>query len=245
MTQNDERYARQLALLGAEGQEKLARARVLVVGAGGLGSPLLSYLAAAGVGTLTFVDEDRVAESNLNRQILYAETDLGRSKAGQAAERLAALNRTARLTPIAARFTGENGPALVAGSDLVALALDNRETRLLANRLCVAAGRPLVDGGIDGWSGYVTAVVPGKTPCLSCWFEKRKPGGRAPVSLGPMAGVIGSMEALAVLQMLLGRPGPAGRLMLFDGSEWTLSPLGAGRRPDCPACGNRGEAAPS
>ncbi|MDI9613971.1 MAG: HesA/MoeB/ThiF family protein [Acidobacteriota bacterium] len=245
MTQSGERYARQLALLGAEGQEKLARARVLVVGAGGLGSPLLFYLAAAGVGTLTFVDEDRVAESNLNRQILYAENDLCRPKAGQAAERLAALNRTVRLTPIAARFTGENGPALVAGSDLVALALDNRETRLLANRLCVAAGRPLVDGGIDGWGGYVTTVVPGSTPCLSCWFEKRKPGGRAPVSLGPMAGVIGSMEALAVLQMLLGRPGPAGRLMLFDGSAWTLSPLVAGRRPDCPTCGNRGEAASS
>jgi molybdopterin/thiamine biosynthesis adenylyltransferase len=240
MVDGNGRYSRQAALLGEEGQETLSRARVLVLGAGGLGSPLLYYLAAAGVGFLTVVDGDRVSESNLNRQILYTEADLGFWKAERSADRIRALNSTVHVTPVMARFTEENGPAMVAGNDLVALALDNRETRLLANRLCVAQDKPLVDGGIDGWGGYVTAVVPGKTPCLACRFADRKPGGRVPVSLGAMAGTVGSMEALAVVEMLLGRTGPAGKLMFFNGSEWTLSPLGAGGRPDCPVCGNNG-----
>jgi molybdopterin/thiamine biosynthesis adenylyltransferase len=241
MTESSERYARQAMLLGEEGQMKLSRARVLVLGAGGLGSPLLYYLAAAGVGFLTIVEGDRVSESNLNRQILYIEADLGCWKVDRAAERLRALNGTVRVTSVAAEFTEENGPAMVTESDLVALALDNRETRLLANRLCVAQGKPLVDGGIDGWSGYVTAVVPGETPCLACWFEDRRLGGHVPQSLGPMAGAIGSLEALAAVEMLLGRPGPAGKMLFFNGVEWTLSPLRAGRRADCPVCGNNGE----
>jgi molybdopterin-synthase adenylyltransferase len=238
MTQSNERYARQAALLGEEGQRKLARARVLVLGAGGLGSPLLYYLAAAGVGFLTVMDCDCVSESNLNRQILYKESDLGCGKAERAAERLQDLNSTVCVTSISARFTEENGPAIVAENDLVALALDNRETRLLANRLCIAQGKPLVDGGIDGWNGYVTTIIPGETPCLACWFENRRPGGRAPVSLGAMAGTIGSLEALAVVEWLLGRSGPAGKLMLFNAVDWTLSPMPTGRRTDCPVCGN-------
>ncbi len=239
MTESNGRYARQAALMGEDGQMKLSRARVLVLGAGGLGSPLLYYLAAAGVGFLTVVDGDRVSESNLNRQVLYAEADLGCWKAERAAERLRALNGTVHVTSVAARFTEENGSAMVAESDLVALALDNRETRLLANRLCVAQGKPLVDGGIDGWSGYVTAVVPDETPCLACWFEDRRPGGHISVSLGAMAGTVGSLEALAVVERLLGRPGPVGKLLLFNGSEWALSPLRTGRRPDCPVCGTK------
>jgi molybdopterin/thiamine biosynthesis adenylyltransferase len=237
MTESNERYSRQALLLGEEGQMKLSRARVLVLGAGGLGSPLLYYLAAAGVGFLTIVEGDRVSESNLNRQILYTEADLGCLKAERTEERLRALNGTVRITSITAQFTEENGPELVAESDLVALALDNRETRLLANRICVAQGKPLVDGGIDGWGGYVTAVIPGETPCLACWFEDRRPGGHVPMSLGAMAGAIGSLEALAVIEILLDRPGPAGKLLFFNGTEWTLSPLHTGRRPGCPACG--------
>jgi len=240
MTESNGRYARQAAMMGEEGQIKLSRARVLVVGAGGLGSPLLYYLAAAGVGFITVMDGDRISESNLNRQILYTEADLGGWKAERAAERLRALNGTVRVTSLTARFTEDNGPAIVADNDLVALALDNRETRLLANRLCVAKCKPLVDGGIDGWSGYVTAVVPGETPCLACWFEDRRPGGHVPVSLGAMAGTVGSLEALAVIERLLGQPGPAGRMLFFNGSEWTLSALRSGRRPDCPVCGNNG-----
>ena len=240
MPDSSGRYARQAALVGEEGQRKLARARVLVLGAGGLGSSLLYYLAAAGVGFLTVVEGDRVSESNLNRQILYAEADLGCLKAERAAERLGALNGTIHVASVAERFTEENGPAMIAENDLIVLALDNRETRLLANRLCVAQGKPLVDGGIDGWSGYVTAVVPRETACLACRFEEGRRGGHAPVSLGPMAGAVGSMEALAVVESLLGLPGLAGKLLLFNGSEWTLSPLRAGRRPDCPVCGNNG-----
>jgi molybdopterin-synthase adenylyltransferase len=240
MKESEGRYARQTPLFGEEGQTKLSRARVMVLGAGGLGSPLLYYLAAAGVGSLTVVDGDRISESNLNRQILYTEADLDRGKSGRAAERIRALNSTVRTTAISAQFTEENGAAMVAESDVVALALDNRETRLLANRLCVAQGKPLVDGGIDGWSGYVTAVVPGKTPCLACWFEDKQPGGHVPVSLGPMAGVVGSFEALAVVEILLDRLSLAGKLLFFNGSDWTLTPLRSGRRSDCSVCGNNG-----
>jgi adenylyltransferase/sulfurtransferase len=240
MAERNERYARQSALMGEEGQTKLSGARVLVLGAGGLGSPLLYYLVAAGVGFITVVDGDRISESNLNRQILYTETDLGCLKAERAAERLRALNSAVRIKSIAARFTEANGPAMVVESDLVALALDNRETRLLANRLCVEHGKPLVDGGIDGWGGYVTAVIPGVTPCLACWLANKRPGGHVSVSLGPLAGTVGSLEALAVIEILLGRPGPVGKLLLFDGIEWTLSPLRTGCRPDCPVCGNNG-----
>jgi molybdopterin/thiamine biosynthesis adenylyltransferase len=241
MTESNERYTRQAAMMGEEGQMKLSHARVLVLGAGGLGSPLLYYLAAAGIGFLTVMDGDQVSESNLNRQILYTEADLGCVKAERTAERLRSLNSAVHVTSVAARFTEENGSAMVAENDLVALALDNRETRLLANRLCVAQGKPLVDGGIDSWNGYVTAVVPGETPCLACWFENRRPGEHISVSLGAMAGVIGSMEALAVIERLLGRPGPVGKLLTFDGAGWTLSPLPAGRRPDCPVCKNIGK----
>lgn len=238
------RYSRQSALMGGEGQKKLSRACVLVLGAGGLGSPLLYYLASAGVGALTVVDGDRVSESNLNRQILYAEKDLGCWKAERSAERLRALNGTVHVKPVAARFTEKNGPAMIAESDLVALALDNRETRLLANRLCLMQGKPLVDGGIDGWSGYVTEVIPGETPCLACRFEDKRPAGHVPVSLGAMAGIVGSMEALTVIERLLCRPGLSGKMLFFNGFEWTLSPLGAGRRPDCPVCGSTGESMP-
>jgi adenylyltransferase/sulfurtransferase len=190
------------------------------------------------LGFLTIVDGDRVSESNLNRQILYAEADLSFGKSERAAERLRALNSTVRVTSVAARFTEENGPAIVAENDLVALALDNRETRLLANRICVAQGKPLVDGGINGWGGYVTEVIPGETPCLACWSEDKGPGGHVPMSLGAMAGAIGSMEALAVIERLLGQPGLAGKLLLFSGAEWTLSPLPVKRRSGCPVCGN-------
>lgn len=240
MAEASGRYARQTGLFGEEGQERLSCARVLVLGAGGLGSPLLYYLAAAGIGFLTIADGDKVSESNLNRQILYNEADLGCWKSERAAQRLLALNSTVHVTAIAERFSDENGPAMIAGNDLVALALDNRESRLLANRLCVAQGKPLVDGGIDGWNGYVTEVIPGETPCLACLFEPGRPGGRVPASLGPVAGIIGSLEALAVVGRLLGRSMLAGKMIVFNGFEWTLSPLRAGRRPGCPVCGNNG-----
>jgi len=233
-----ERYARQAGLLGEDGQERLAASRVLVLGAGGLGSPLLYYLAAAGVGSLVVADGDRVSASNLNRQILYTEADLGQWKAERAAARLRALNGSVRVEPVTAPFTAENGPALLEGCDAAALAVDNREARLLANRLCCRRGVPLADAAVEGFGGYVTAVLPGASACLECWFGDKKPAARSPRTLGAAAGTVASMEALAVIELLLGRCELAGKMLFFDGLCWSADAMTCRRREDCPACGD-------
>jgi adenylyltransferase/sulfurtransferase len=237
MNERNARYERQQGLLGVDGQRKLAASRVLVLGAGGLGSPLLYYLAAAGVGSLTVVDDDVVSLSNLNRQILYTEADLGAFKAERAAQRLLALNGEILVTPVTARFTEENGQALMKGCDLVALAPDRRETRLIANRLCWRLGIPLVDAAVEAFGGYVTAMLPGKTACLACRFGSRHTAAHPPQVLGATAGALGSMEALAVIELLLGREGPAGKMLVFDGLSWRTDTAPCPRREGCPVCG--------
>lgn len=233
-----ERYLRQRELLGAGGQERLGRSRVLVLGAGGLGSPLLLYLAAAGVGSLRIVDGDTLSPSNLNRQIAYTQAELGRPKAECAARRLRELNPALETQCVTEPFTAENGAALLEGCDAAALCVDSRAARLLANRLLCRAGLPFSDAGVEGCGGYVTAVLPGRTPCLECWFGAQRPAARpGPQTLGAAAGVLGSMEALALLQLLLGGTELAGRMLFFDGAFWETRPASMSRREDCPACG--------
>lgn len=232
-----ERYARQLTLLGEAGQARLARERVLVLGAGGLGSPLLLYLAAAGVGALRVADGDTVSPSNLNRQVLYTAGDLGEPKAACAARRLRALNPALETESVTEYLTEENGAALLADCDAVALCVDSREARLLGNRLACAAGLPLVDAGVEGFGGYVTAVLPGVTPCLACWFGTQRVRRGSPQTLGAAAGVLGAMEALALTQLLLGSTELAGQMLFFDGLHWSADAVHAPRREDCPVCG--------
>jgi adenylyltransferase/sulfurtransferase len=242
-----ERYARHLILreIGGAGQQRLLGARVLVIGAGGLGAPLISYLAAAGVGTIGIVDDDTVSLSNLQRQIIHATADVGRPKVDSAAESVAALNPDVRVERHATRLVAANALDLVSAYDLVADGSDNFETRFLANDACFFARRPLVsaaigefEGQLATWKGY-----DGAHPCYRCLFPAPPPPGTVPSCteagvLGALAGVMGAMQAVEVVKELLGLgTGLAGRLMIYDALEARTRTLKLNRDPACALCG--------
>jgi adenylyltransferase/sulfurtransferase len=227
---------------GDEGQRRLKEARVCIAGMGGLGSPVALYLTAAGVGTLRLVDHDVVELSNLNRQVLYTKSDVGRAKVNCAEERLRALNPEVRIEAIQERIAGENGSALVDTSDVIVDAMDNFPARFLLNEAAVQKEIPFVHGAIWGLGGQVTVVVPGKTPCLACLFSENPPPERAPV-LGTAPGVIGCIQATEVLKLLTGIGNPLfGRLLLYDGEFMEFSEVRVQRKEDCPVCGQLGGA---
>ncbi len=237
------RYSRQLLLreVGREGQERLRRASALVIGAGGLGSPALLYLAAAGVGRIGVVDDDVVDVSNLNRQILYETADVGRSKARAAAERLRRLNPQVDVEVYERRFAGDDVVELVAGYDVLLDASDNFETRFLANRAAVAAGRPLVHGSVRQFEGQAAVFNHAGGPCYQCLF-RAPPGGPVEEAdraiIGAVAGVIGAIMAGEALKLLLGVGEPlAGRLLLYDALESSFRILKVEKDPECPVCG--------
>ncbi len=240
-----ERYARQLILpeVGGGGQEKFSKARVLMVGAGGLGSPAAFYLAAAGVGTLVLVDNDAVELSNLHRQILHFSPDVGRPKVGSAKDKLSALNPGVRVLAKKTRFTSANAARLLAGCDLALDGSDNFETRYALNAACAAARVPLVWGAVLRWDGQVMTVAPGKTACYECLFpEPPSPDLARSCSeagiLGAVAGTVGALMATEGLKVLLGRGETlAGRLWGMDLLCMRVREKSVLRRPDCPACG--------
>lgn len=234
-----ERYRRQVAIpeIGEEGQRKLASASVLVVGAGGLGGPLLWALAGAGVGRLTVVDGDTVSLSNLNRQFLFEQADLGRPKAERAARRLSAFNPEITVEGIPLRLEEQNAAELLAGCRLAVAAVDDLPARLALNAACARRNIPLVNGGVEGWYGSVQAVEFGKTPCLACCYAGTEPetGGRA---LGAVTETVASLMATVTLQMLLGRDPIPGELLVYDGRRMTLDRVPVERSPGCPVCGH-------
>lgn len=235
-----ERYARHLVLreVGGPGQQRLKAAKVLIVGAGGLGAPAALYLAAAGVGTITLCDDDVVGLSNLQRQILFATGDVGRAKTEAGAERLAALNPHVTVQAAPA-VTADNVAALVAGHDLVLDGTDNFETRLLVSDACVAAGATLVSGAIGRWTGQV-GVFAGK-PCYRCLVPEVPPDAETCVAVGvvgALAGVIGSMMALEAVKAITGA-GEAleGRLLIYDSLNGESRTVKIGADPACVTCG--------
>lgn len=193
------RYSRQLHMpeIGEAGQVRLREARVVVVGAGGLGSPVSLYLAAAGVGRIILIDDDSVALSNLNRQILYSEANIGDPKARAAAGRLRGLNGEVDVVPVAEQITAENAERLIGGADLVVDGLDSMEARRVVNAACVKQGIAFVHGGVHGFIGEVTTMIPGQTACFECLWpgeaEKDEAGGEA-VQTGPGAEAGGSAK---------------------------------------------------
>lgn len=243
------RYSRQMILseIGGSGQRRLLTARVLVVGAGGLGSPAALYLAAAGVGTLGLVDADRVEVSNLQRQILHGVDDLERPKVLSGRDRLEALNPDIRVVPHAVRLDAASAAALVEDYDVVVEGSDSQATKLAVSDACVARGRPLVVAGILGWDGQLLVQVPGVTPCYRCVYREAAPAGSVPTCqaagvVGPVAGVVGSMQALETLKLLLDLPSPLqGRLLFYDGRRGETTLVSAQRDPGCRACGERME----
>ena len=165
-----EKYIRQIMLFGEEGQEKLRKARVFIAGAGGLGSPISTYLAVAGVGKIIIADFDTVDPGNLNRQFLHHERDIGRDKIKSAAEKLLSMNLEIKVETIKGKITDENAGSVVSPCDLIIDALDNFDTRHVLNRLAVERKIPLIHGAVSGYRGQATTIIPGKTPCLYCIF---------------------------------------------------------------------------
>jgi molybdopterin/thiamine biosynthesis adenylyltransferase len=236
-----ERYARHLVLreIGGPGQQRLKAARVLIVGAGGLGAPAALYLAAAGVGEIAIVDPDTVALSNLQRQVLYATGDEGAPKVTRAAERLAALNPNVRIAPIDETLDEANARALIAGRDLVLDGTDSFATRFAVNAACVAEGAPLVSGAIGRWTGQI-GVFEGR-PCYQCLVPEIPPDAEtcsAVGVVGALAGVIGSMMALEAIKLLTGAGEPlTGRLLIYDALAAEVRTVRVGADPECPVCG--------
>jgi len=246
-----ERYARPLLLpeIGVGGQERLAASRVLVVGLGGLGCPACTYLAAAGVGTLGLMDGDSVESSNLHRQVLYRQEDLGRPKTESASRALSALNPDVRLVTHPGRLTEDNALGIVRGYHVVVGACDNHAARYVLNDACVKAARPLVDASLRRFEGRLALFCPG-SGCLRCLFpqppEAAEVGGveAAQGILGPLPGIMGCLEALEALKALLGFGRLlSDRLLLFDGLSGEQRLLKRARNPACPVCGD--QSAPS
>ncbi|MEM2234818.1 MAG: HesA/MoeB/ThiF family protein [Desulfurococcaceae archaeon] len=232
-----ERYSRQIILLGKDGQVKLKKSKVLVVGAGGLGSTVLYYLAAAGVGRIIVVDREQVELSNLNRQILYTSSDIGLSKANVALRRLRELNPNVDVLALSRDFDEGLAEEVVPKVDLAIDALDNWDTRILLNKVCVKYRKPLVHAGVEGFYGQLMVIIPGETACLQCIIPI-KPHEKKPFPIiGPIPGILGAMEALESIKILVGLGEIAkGKLVLFNGYSLSLVNVNVERNPKCPVC---------
>jgi adenylyltransferase/sulfurtransferase len=237
-------YSRHLLLpeVGMEGQRRLKAARVLIVGAGGLGSPAGLYLAAAGVGTLGLADFDVVDESNLHRQVLYARSDVGRPKLDAAVERLRGVNPHIRLVPHPVRLDAGNALELFADYDFVLDGTDNFATRYLVNDACVLLGKPNVYGSVFRFEGQVSVFWGARGPCYRCLFPEPPPPGLVPSCaeggvLGVLPGIIGSLQANEAIKLIVGIGEPLiGRLLLFDALKMKVREMRLRKDPSCPVC---------
>ncbi|HEY8352704.1 MAG TPA: molybdopterin-synthase adenylyltransferase MoeB [Sphingomonadales bacterium] len=242
-----ERYARHVVLreVGGPGQQALMRARVLVIGAGGLGSPVILYLAAAGVGTIGVVDDDAVSLSNLQRQVIHRTADIGRPKTESAKDAVAALNPDVAIVEHRVRLAADNAADLIAQYDIVADGCDNFTTRLIVNDVCVRLRKPLVSAALSQFEGQLATFKPyagADLPCYRC-FVPEPPQGIANCAeagiLGAVAGVMGTWQAVEVMKEIIGLgDGLAGKLLLFDALSARTRLVRLRRDPDCPACGN-------
>ncbi|MFA4849990.1 MAG: HesA/MoeB/ThiF family protein [Methanoregula sp.] len=233
-----ERYKRQTMLFGEEGQERLKKAHIFIAGAGGLGSPISIYLAVAGVGTITIVDMDVVDQTNLNRQILHFDRDIGKKKTASAEEKLQALNPDITVNAIDVKIEESNAVKLIGKADGIVDAMDNYPTRYLLNDVAIAKKIPLFHGGIRGFYGQATTIIPGTTPCLKCIFPKAPPKEVFPV-VGVTPGIIGTIQANEVIKYLLGSGELlTNRLFIWDGMQAHAEELCVERNPACEACSN-------
>lgn len=238
------RYSRHIVLpeVGGVGQKRINRAAVLVVGAGGLGSPVAFYLAAAGVGKIGIVDNDVVDISNLQRQILHNTMDVGRKKVESARETLLALNPNVTIVPHDVRLNSGNIRDILKDYDVVAEGSDNFPTKFLVNDACVMTGTPLAMAGIFRFSGQILTVIPREGPCYRCLIPQPPPPGAIPSCqeagvLGAMAGAVGAIQATEILKLILGKGEVLrGRLLLFEALQMRFEPIEVKRNPECPVC---------
>lgn len=241
-----ERYARHIVLreIGGPGQARLRAARVVVVGAGGLGSPALLYLAAAGVGRIAVVDDDAVSLSNLQRQVIHGTGDIGRPKVASAAEAIARINPHVAVEAHGERFGAGSAPRLLAGADLVLDGSDNFATRYAVNRAAVAGGVPLLAAAMSQWEGQIGLYDPARGgPCFACVFPEPPAPGLAPSCaeagiVGALPGVMGAMLALEAVKAIAGAGrGLGGRLLIYDALDAEVRVMRVARRADCAVCG--------
>jgi molybdopterin/thiamine biosynthesis adenylyltransferase len=226
--------------IGEAGQARLATARVLVLGAGGLGCPVLTYLGAAGAGTLVVVDRDVVEPSNLNRQCLFAESDLGAPKTAAAVRRLAALNSLVRCEPVQATLTEDLADRLLVGAELAIDCADNWEARSTLAAAAWRAGVPLLHGAVAAWEGTVAWFAPGASPCFRCVYPAPLRAAAPPV-LGAVAGVVGSLMACEAIRALCGAGTRRTReMLLLDLERGTTDRVLTAPVPGCPLCGGEG-----
>ena len=247
MTVNQERYEKHLnlAIIGQEGQEKLYRSRVLLVGAGGLGSPIAMYLAAAGVGTIGIIDGDKVALSNLQRQVIHSTSDVNRLKVDSAQDRMRALNPEIGVIALPEFLTTDRVTSIFGmGWDLVIDACDNSYTRYLLNDACLAYNKPLVSGALHSMGGQVTTFKRGDGPCYRCLYPDNYPGKDRAVSsqkpygvLSTVPGVIGTLQATEALKVLLGLgTSLVGTILIFNATTMTFQSMILKRDIKCPSC---------
>ena len=240
------RYSRHIIMpqIGGKGQRKLLDAKVLLIGAGGLGSPTALYLAAAGVGTLGIVDFDTVDLTNLQRQILHHGHDVGRLKVDSATDAIADINPDVRVVPHILQLTSENALDVLEPYDIIVDGSDNFPTRYLVNDACVMLGKPCVHGSIFLFEGQASTFVPGKG-CYRCVYPTPPPPGMVPSCaeagvLGVLPGIVGSIQAVETIKLILGLGDVlAGRLLLFDALDMRFTTVKAPRRDDCPVCGDK------
>ncbi len=234
-----ERYDRQMLIpsWGLDGQKRLKSAKVVVTGAGGLGCPASLYLAAAGVGELVVIDREEFELSNLNRQILGWDNDIGRPKVEAVAEKLRALNPEVEVKPLLVEITEENIHELVQNASVVVDAMDNWRTRFIINKGCVEGGIPLVHAGISGLYGQIMTIIPGKGPCLRCLIpETPREVPRFPV-LGATPGLFATLQVMETLKLIVGFGETlTGRMLLFDGDSMSFTIINVEKRPGCPVC---------
>ncbi|MEL7092843.1 MAG: molybdopterin-synthase adenylyltransferase MoeB [Pseudomonadota bacterium] len=240
------RYARHIVLreVGGPGQVALKKAKVLVIGAGGLGAPALQYLAAAGVGTIGVIDDDTVDGSNLQRQVIHRDSDIGMPKVFSAQAAMEALNPFVTVRPYHRRLTEEIAADLVADYDIILDGTDNFDTRYLANAAATRAGKPLISGALSQWEGQLSVFDPANgTPCYQCIFPQAPAPGLAPSCaeagvIGPLPGVVGSMMALEAVKLITGAGTPLrGQMAIYDGLYGENRTMRLKKRPDCPICG--------
>ena len=240
------RYARHIVLreIGGAGQKALKDAKVLVIGAGGLGAPALQYLAAAGVGTIGVVDDDTVENANLQRQVIHDDANIGMPKVFSAQARMEAQNPFVSVRPYNRRLTDDIAAELIAEYDLVLDGTDNFDTRYLVNAACVAAQKPLISGALSQWEGQLSVFDPAKgAPCYRCIFPEAPAPHLAPSCaeagvIGPLPGVVGAMMAVEAIKLITGAGTPArGQMLIYDALYGENRTIMLERRADCPTCG--------
>jgi adenylyltransferase/sulfurtransferase len=235
-----QRYDRQMMIagIGEAGQEKLKNARVIIAGTGGLGSPISFYLAAAGVGTLRIIDNDRVELSNLNRQILHWDKDIGKEKAKSAQEKLSQFNKHVKIETINATINENSIAGLVDGFDVIVDAMDNMPTRFLLNKAAIEHKIPFIHGAVSGLEGRAMTVIPGKSACIRCIYHGMPPKVKFPV-LGTSPAIIGSIQATEVIKYITGIGTLlTNRLLIYDGLNMKFTELNVVRNINCEHCGD-------